>query len=171
MNCCNQWRFSYWSRSSSWLIRLPVCWFFFLFAAGPVIMTIRIRWLKRALILSLAINFIRDISSRVHEQFVWMQPQRRYLHLIVQGYKHKPFTRREPRVQRATKYAFKITYSIVLCRCGPCKVIAPKFQELSKEYLDVVFLKLDCSQENKVGSICHGWICFPEVRRCAMSYV
>ncbi|KAB2629999.1 thioredoxin F-type [Pyrus ussuriensis x Pyrus communis] len=33
--------------------------------------------------------------------------------------------------------------------CGPCKVIAPKFQELSKEYLDVVFLKLDCNQENK----------------------
>ncbi|GAB2218474.1 hypothetical protein Droror1_Dr00001698 [Drosera rotundifolia] len=33
--------------------------------------------------------------------------------------------------------------------CGPCKVIAPKFQELSKEYLDVVFLKLDCNQENR----------------------
>lgn len=33
--------------------------------------------------------------------------------------------------------------------CGPCKVIAPKFQELSKKYLDVVFLKLDCNQDNK----------------------
>ncbi|KAK4605726.1 hypothetical protein RGQ29_000144 [Quercus rubra] len=33
--------------------------------------------------------------------------------------------------------------------CGPCKVMAPKFQELSKKYLDVVFLKLDCNQENK----------------------
>lgn len=33
--------------------------------------------------------------------------------------------------------------------CGPCKVIAPKFQELSKKHLDVVFLKLDCNQENK----------------------
>ncbi|KDP26881.1 hypothetical protein JCGZ_18039 [Jatropha curcas] len=33
--------------------------------------------------------------------------------------------------------------------CGPCKVIAPKFQELSEKYLDVVFLKLDCNQENK----------------------
>ncbi|XP_022864623.1 thioredoxin F-type, chloroplastic-like [Olea europaea var. sylvestris] len=33
--------------------------------------------------------------------------------------------------------------------CGPCKVIAPKFQELSKEYLDVVFLKLDCNNDNK----------------------
>ncbi|KAF5745876.1 thioredoxin F-type chloroplastic [Tripterygium wilfordii] len=33
--------------------------------------------------------------------------------------------------------------------CGPCKVIAPRFQELSKTYLDVVFLKLDCNQDNK----------------------
>ncbi|KAE8702693.1 Thioredoxin F-type [Hibiscus syriacus] len=34
-------------------------------------------------------------------------------------------------------------------RCGPCKIIAPKYQELSEKYLDVVFLKLDCNQENK----------------------
>ncbi|XP_044497776.1 thioredoxin F-type, chloroplastic-like [Mangifera indica] len=33
--------------------------------------------------------------------------------------------------------------------CGPCKIIAPKFQELSEKYSDVVFLKLDCNQENK----------------------
>ncbi|XP_039002251.1 thioredoxin F-type, chloroplastic-like [Hibiscus syriacus] len=33
--------------------------------------------------------------------------------------------------------------------CGPCKIIAPKYQELSEKYLDVVFLKLDCNQENK----------------------
>ncbi|KAL2330165.1 hypothetical protein Fmac_017746 [Flemingia macrophylla] len=33
--------------------------------------------------------------------------------------------------------------------CGPCKVMAPKFQELSEKYLDVVFLKLDCNQDNK----------------------
>ncbi|CBI17610.3 hypothetical protein VitviT2T_005421 [Vitis vinifera] len=33
--------------------------------------------------------------------------------------------------------------------CGPCKVMAPKFQELSGKYLDVVFLKLDCNQDNK----------------------
>ncbi|XP_078447366.1 thioredoxin F1, chloroplastic-like [Wolffia australiana] len=33
--------------------------------------------------------------------------------------------------------------------CGPCKVIAPKFKELSEKHLDVVFLKLDCNQENK----------------------
>ncbi|ONK56796.1 uncharacterized protein A4U43_C10F13060 [Asparagus officinalis] len=34
-------------------------------------------------------------------------------------------------------------------RCGPCKVIAPKFQKLSEKYQDVVFMKLDCNQENK----------------------
>ncbi|KAK3034147.1 hypothetical protein RJ639_033490, partial [Escallonia herrerae] len=33
--------------------------------------------------------------------------------------------------------------------CGPCKVMAPKFQELSEKYLDVVFMKLDCNQDNK----------------------
>ncbi|XP_031109172.1 thioredoxin F-type, chloroplastic-like [Ipomoea triloba] len=33
--------------------------------------------------------------------------------------------------------------------CGPCKVIAPKFEELSAKYLDVVFLKLDCNQDNR----------------------
>ncbi|KAI3750852.1 hypothetical protein L2E82_21718 [Cichorium intybus] len=33
--------------------------------------------------------------------------------------------------------------------CGPCKIIAPKFQELAEKYLDVVFLKLDCNQDNK----------------------
>ncbi|CAK7340153.1 unnamed protein product [Dovyalis caffra] len=33
--------------------------------------------------------------------------------------------------------------------CGPCKLIAPKFQNLSQKYDDVVFLKLDCNQDNK----------------------
>ncbi|KAI7751320.1 hypothetical protein M8C21_002880 [Ambrosia artemisiifolia] len=33
--------------------------------------------------------------------------------------------------------------------CGPCKIIAPRFQELAEKNLDVVFLKLDCNQENK----------------------
>ncbi|KAF3337261.1 thioredoxin F [Carex littledalei] len=33
--------------------------------------------------------------------------------------------------------------------CGPCKIIAPKYQELSEKYLDVVFLKLDCNQDNR----------------------
>ena len=42
-------------------------------------------------------------------------------------------------------------------RCGPCKVMAPKFQELSEKHLDVVFMKLDCNQENKV-CLC-SWLC------------
>ncbi|CAI0376196.1 unnamed protein product [Linum tenue] len=33
--------------------------------------------------------------------------------------------------------------------CGPCKVMAPKYEELSKKYLDVVFLKLDCNKDNR----------------------
>ncbi|XP_019185723.1 PREDICTED: thioredoxin F-type, chloroplastic-like [Ipomoea nil] len=33
--------------------------------------------------------------------------------------------------------------------CGPCKVMAPKYEELSAKYLDVVFLKLDCNQDNR----------------------
>jgi len=33
--------------------------------------------------------------------------------------------------------------------CGPCKLIAPKFEALAKEMGDVVFLRLDCNQENK----------------------
>lgn len=33
--------------------------------------------------------------------------------------------------------------------CGPCKVIAPKFKELAEKYVDVVFLKLDCNEENR----------------------
>ncbi|KAG1363400.1 thioredoxin F-type, chloroplastic-like [Cocos nucifera] len=33
--------------------------------------------------------------------------------------------------------------------CGPCKLMAPKFQELSEKHHDVVFLKLDCNQENR----------------------
>ncbi|KAK4487926.1 hypothetical protein RD792_003664 [Penstemon davidsonii] len=33
--------------------------------------------------------------------------------------------------------------------CGPCKAMAPKYQELSETYDDVIFLKLDCNQENR----------------------
>nr|P09856.2 RecName: Full=Thioredoxin F-type, chloroplastic; Short=Trx-F; Flags: Precursor [Spinacia oleracea]CAA33082.1 unnamed protein product [Spinacia oleracea] len=33
--------------------------------------------------------------------------------------------------------------------CGPCKAMAPKYEKLAEEYLDVIFLKLDCNQENK----------------------
>ncbi|KAH7437274.1 hypothetical protein KP509_05G063500 [Ceratopteris richardii] len=33
--------------------------------------------------------------------------------------------------------------------CGPCRLIYPKLVQLSETYPDVVFLKLDCSSENK----------------------
>lgn len=33
--------------------------------------------------------------------------------------------------------------------CGPCKMLYPKIVELSGKYTDVVFLKLDCNQDNK----------------------
>lgn len=34
--------------------------------------------------------------------------------------------------------------------CGPCKIMYPKIVDLSQKYTDVVFLKLDCNQANKV---------------------
>ncbi|MCL7042342.1 hypothetical protein MKW94_002289 [Papaver nudicaule] len=33
--------------------------------------------------------------------------------------------------------------------CGPCKIMAPKFAKLAEKYLDVVFMKLDCNNENR----------------------
>eukprot|EP00250_Pteridium_aquilinum_P030308 c4105_g1_i1 orf=214-777(+) len=33
--------------------------------------------------------------------------------------------------------------------CGPCKIMYPKLVDLSQKYADVVFLKLDCNQDNK----------------------
>ncbi|XP_054708378.1 thioredoxin-2-like [Uloborus diversus] len=36
--------------------------------------------------------------------------------------------------------------------CGPCKMIAPFFQELSDEYTDVVFLKVDVDEVEDVAA-------------------
>lgn len=35
--------------------------------------------------------------------------------------------------------------------CGPCKVIGPKFVELSKEVTDVVFLKVDVDESEDIA--------------------
>ena len=32
---------------------------------------------------------------------------------------------------------------VYVCRCGPCKTVAPKFIDLSRKYPDVLFLKVD----------------------------
>jgi thioredoxin 1 len=53
--------------------------------------------------------------------------------------------------------------------------MAPKYQQLSEKLLDVVFLKLDCNQENKVCS-CHvmwftiAWLKTPVSFLCGVSF-
>jgi len=42
--------------------------------------------------------------------------------------------------------------------CGPCKVIAPKFDELSDQYPDAVFLKVSCFWFNvAIFGTSHHW--------------
>ncbi|XP_056375296.1 thioredoxin-like [Hyla sarda] len=38
--------------------------------------------------------------------------------------------------------------------CGPCKMIGPFFDELSKKYTNVVFLKVDVDDAQDVASYC-----------------
>ncbi|XP_071385751.1 thioredoxin-like [Centroberyx affinis] len=38
--------------------------------------------------------------------------------------------------------------------CGPCQMIAPKFEALSKEHTDCVFLKVDVDDAADVASAC-----------------
>ena len=35
---------------------------------------------------------------------------------------------------------------MILCRCGPCKVIAPQIEAMSGEMPEVVFLKVDVDE-------------------------
>lgn len=44
--------------------------------------------------------------------------------------------------------------------CGPCKVIAPKIEEMAKEMTDVVFLKVDVDECEDVAQA-HGISCMP----------
>ena len=58
-------------------------------------------------------------------------------------------------IQSAGSSLVVVDYSTTWC--GPCKVIAPKFDELSEKYTDAVFLKVCtakrtlCSPENSQG--------------------
>ncbi|XP_011298684.1 thioredoxin-2 [Fopius arisanus] len=36
--------------------------------------------------------------------------------------------------------------------CGPCKVIAPQFEELSNEFTDIVFLKVDIDENEEIST-------------------
>jgi thioredoxin 1 len=39
-------------------------------------------------------------------------------------------------------------------RCGPCKVIAPKFEEWQKEFPDIEFVKVDVDDADDVAAEC-----------------
>merc|ERR1711911_286655 len=38
--------------------------------------------------------------------------------------------------------------------CGPCKMIAPKIEEMEKEYPDVVFCKVDVDENEDTAAAC-----------------
>ncbi|KAL7488969.1 hypothetical protein ACHAW6_014550 [Cyclotella cf. meneghiniana] len=38
--------------------------------------------------------------------------------------------------------------------CGPCQMIAPKFEAMSKQYTNVVFVKVDVDAQEKIAGMC-----------------
>ncbi|XP_068127449.1 thioredoxin-like [Hyperolius riggenbachi] len=38
--------------------------------------------------------------------------------------------------------------------CGPCKMIAPVFEDMSKQYPDVLFIKVDVDDAQDVSTFC-----------------
>jgi thioredoxin 1 len=47
---------------------------------------------------------------------------------------------------------FHIPHSLV--RCGPCRMIAPKFEEMSKEYPGAIFVKVDVDAMSSISQEC-----------------
>lgn len=36
--------------------------------------------------------------------------------------------------------------------CGPCKIIAPQFEELSKQHSSIIFLKVDVDENDEIAA-------------------
>lgn len=45
-------------------------------------------------------------------------------------------------------------YSPFIGRCGPCRMIAPKFEEMSKEYPGAIFVKVDVDAMASISQEC-----------------
>jgi thioredoxin 1 len=39
-------------------------------------------------------------------------------------------------------------------RCGPCQMIAPKFEAMSQEFTNVIFVKVDVDAQEKIAGMC-----------------
>mmetsp|Transcript_10311 Transcript_10311/g.15533 ORF Transcript_10311/g.15533 Transcript_10311/m.15533 type:complete len:104 (+) Transcript_10311:78-389(+) len=38
--------------------------------------------------------------------------------------------------------------------CGPCQMVAPHFEAMSKEYTNVIFVKVDVDNQDKIAQMC-----------------
>ncbi|KAL3766184.1 hypothetical protein ACHAWO_013162 [Cyclotella atomus] len=38
--------------------------------------------------------------------------------------------------------------------CGPCQMIAPKFEQMSNEFTNVIFVKVDVDAQEKIAGMC-----------------
>lgn len=47
-----------------------------------------------------------------------------------------------------------ISLSPTFNRCGPCQMIAPKFEQMSREFTNVIFVKVDVDAQEKIAGMC-----------------